>query len=174
MSILNIEILNKLYLNVLDANGNNWSSKIAFNEWIIGGNTDDAILGKVPAIVYQNEIVRPSSNKIDEKKVGLMYISDYTFASSSENWIKLINYVSDNGYGSSENRNNNWIFIGTNLWTITSMTDDNGAAIVIGWGGEVSENWIGSTFAVRPTFYLNSNVMYVSGTGTPTDPYRID
>ena len=29
------------------------------------------------------------------------------------------------------------------------------------------------TYAVRPVFYLKSDVIYVSGSGTQTDPYRI-
>ena len=40
-------------------------------------------------------------------------------------------------------------------------------------GGHLNTVGDSEWHAVRPTFYLNSNVTYVSGSGTQTDPYRI-
>ena len=43
--------------------------------------------------------------------------------------------------------------------------------------GTVNTNWVyfvpSGNLATRPTFYLNSDVVYVSGDGSQENPYRI-
>lgn len=46
-------------------------------------------------------------------------------------------------------------------------------ATVTSYSGSVASVGVHETGIIRPTFYLNSDVQYVSGTGTETDPYRI-
>ena len=46
-------------------------------------------------------------------------------------------------------------------------------ATVTSYSGGVASVGVHDTGIIRPTFYLNSDVQYVSGTGTETDPYRI-
>ena len=68
--------------------------------------------------------------------------------------------------------------MGVDEWTITRAEDvmpfytDYAFAVretgsVDSGRGEVLQN------AIRPAFYLNSNITFVSGTGTRSNPYRI-
>lgn len=94
--------------------------------------------------------------------MGLMYLSDFVFASDIDSWSKTF----------SENRENyaninNWISMGFNDWTISKYKiNDVKLPVYIG-------NLI-ETSAVRPTFYLVNSVSYVSGSGTISDPIRIN
>lgn len=165
-STLNKNILNGTYLTTL---GTAWANKIANSQWKIGGSDNDKIWVEIPSSAYQNEVVNTYENKTTNAKVGLMYASDYGFAASSNNWTTtLITY--DN----STNRNNNWMFLGMGEWTITPVVSKT-EAYIIGYGGRVGCFTVTdhSFGAVRPVFYLNSNIEITSGTGTKTNPYRI-
>lgn len=161
---MNTGILNGTYLNTL---GTTWSDKIATTEWKIAGNTSANIQNQNAATAYQNEIVTPNENTTINKKVGLMYVTDYGFASSSDNWTTtLISYESD------INRNNNWLFLGILEWFISPLAGYDSVVFIVNSGGVYTNN-VDDYFGVRPTFYLNSNVMLTSGQGTETNPYRI-
>ncbi|HIU11669.1 MAG TPA: hypothetical protein IAB65_03100 [Candidatus Onthocola stercorigallinarum] len=57
---------------------------------------------------------------------------------------------------------------------IDFTSDDH--TYLIGYGGDVYDRSTGSTGeynAIRPCFYLTSDVTYVSGSGTSYDPIRI-
>lgn len=159
-STLNKNILNASYLKKFDSI---WLDKIALSEWKVKGNERRLIIENHPAGVYLWEIM--VSNIILKSKIGLMYISDYGFASSPANWSsKMINYAS------VTNTNNNWLFLGVLEWTLTQVGGSNGVA-AIGTSGNVFV--LNSIAVVRPAFYLNSNVKLTGGSGTETDPYRI-
>ena len=161
-STLNTTILNITYLDGL---GTNWSSLIFEYSWQVGGITS-AQRNSVPATLLSYEVGADSSNTTYNAKVGLMYISDYGFATSADNW----GYTLDN----SAITNDNWLYLNTNEWTITRHSEGTVYAFQISSAGTVSGGVVGSAFnVVRPVFYLNSNVTYVSGTGTESAPYRI-
>ena len=98
-SLLNKTNLNTNFLNNI---GTEWSSKIATTTWKVGGNAETEIRLAIPSIVYQNEIKNPvSTNTTDNKteynaKIGLAYMSDYGFASSSSAWTLTMEYYFDN------------------------------------------------------------------------------
>ena len=63
-------------------------------------------------------------------------------------------------------------------WTISRCTDDSNYSYAI--GNYVFVGGIGGTgfslvkgSAIRPTFYLNSNVNYISGEGSKNDPIKL-
>ena len=80
-STLNTDILNGTYLTIL---GITWSDKIADTEWKISGHTWSYIRSQNSATAYQNEIVNPQANTTTNRKVGLMYVSDYGFAANKK------------------------------------------------------------------------------------------
>ena len=101
-----------------------------------------------------------------------MYVSDYGFAASPTNWTtNLSNYNNDTNIIS------NWLFLGINDWTISPIIENLTGVFEIGALGNIIINQAGhfsyGRGSVRPTFYLNSDVRFVDGTGTETDPYRI-
>lgn len=119
---------------------------------------------------YTNEIISPVTSIIYNAKIGLIYVSDYGYAASPDSWTTILadyNNVADS----------NWLYSDYWEWTITrcSRGSDNETYVfmLISSGGVDSILPVSSENDVRPTFYLNSNVQYISGSGTQTDPYRI-
>lgn len=60
-------------------------------------------------------------------------------------------------------------------WTITPSIDTNIGVFSIMPYGHINgdRNSYKNHFAIRPTFYLNPNVTYVSGSGKKTEPILI-
>ena len=100
------------------------------------------------------------------QKIGLMYVSDYGFAADQSGWTtELSSYNS--------NTSKNWLFLGSNEWTISRYPVSKNRAFGVGSGYVVS-NTVTISFAVRPSFNLESSVKYVSGSGSMSDPIRIN
>ena len=119
------------------------------------------------------------------EKVGLMYPSDYGYATvggSTTNKAgcraqELYNW-SSSSY--SDCKNNDWIFkstifVSSGEWFISPNGYSSFAAARLYSTGYLSEyNVYISQFAVRPTFYLDSSILkIVGGSGTKDDAYRI-
>lgn len=58
-------------------------------------------------------------------------------------------------------------------WTITHSYDNTLDAFYVDNIGSVFSGYADGGHAVRPAFYLKSDVAFIGGTGTETDPYRI-
>lgn len=166
-SDLNNYINNDSYLDILEEK---WQNKIANTTWQIGGNTYQNIQDVSAKKAYTNEIISPVTSIIYNAKIGLIYVSDYGYAASPDSWTTILadyNNVADS----------NWLYSDYWEWTITrcSRGSDNETFVfmLISSGGVDSIFSVSSEQDVRPTFYLNSNVQYISGSGTQTDPYRI-
>ena len=168
-------LLNKTNLNVnfITNIGTEWAQKIAMTTWKVGGNTW-AHIGTQPAkTAYQNEIVSPvTTNTTDGKteysaKIGLMYVSDYGFAAAPSTWTTKLS-----SYSNSSVTTVNWMYMGYNEWTI-SRDSNSDYAYQVSFGGEVYSEHFWKGFAVRPVFFLTSDVTYVSGDGSQNSPIRL-
>ena len=165
---VSILFLNTNYLNNL---GEEWANKITTSTWIVGGNAYANMRLEVPT-VYQNEIKAPITTipSTYEAKIGLMYISDFGYARKTWKTTKL-----------SAASNVNWMYMGLFEWTITRYADESSnnykkSVATIGSGGMVgaySAGYVNTAKVLRPVFYLNSNITYVSGDGTIENPIRI-
>ena len=167
-SELNTINLNQNFLGHFSAQ---WQSKISSISWKVGGNTRANITNATVKNVYQNEIVSPATSTVVSAKIGLMYVSDYGYGASPDNWNRQLS-----SYNNSLTRENNWLYSGITEWTITPWTDVTNASVRINDEGKVGDIFYSNTdlCGVRPVFYLESNVE-LSGnhTGTQSDPYRI-
>ena len=150
--------------------GIEWSSKIAEHTWIVGGNSWANIGNTTVKNSYTNEIVNPATNTTYNAKIGLMYVSDYGYAASPANWNTNMGSLNND-----TNRNNNWMFMGLYEWTISRYLDDSYSAFGVGNSGRV-DNLVGvdTGSAVRPSFYLEPSVAYISGDGSINLPFRIN
>ena len=166
-STLNTEILNGSYLTILESN---WSNLISNHTWQIGGNIYQNIYSVSVRQTYENEIENPATNITYENQVGIMYISDYGYAASPDNWTTILR-----NYDTDINRNNNWMFMGVNEWTISRTSDTSDLIFGIDYTGYVGNNYANIyQGSIRPVFYLNSDVQIYEGhSGTQSDPYRI-
>ena len=170
-------LLNKINLNTNFINniGTKWASKITETTWKVGGNTGDNIQLQPTQIAYQNEIVNPvTTNSIDNQteysaKIGLMYVSDYRYATLQDNWT-LIGFSRDPSKDYGHVRNTNWIYMGFYEWTISRVADTNFTIFNIDHIGRILRDGNISCYGVRPAFYLSNSVSYFSGSGTKTDP----
>ena len=174
--------LNKVNLNTNFINNirSEWASKIDTTTWKVGGNTWANIGTSVPATAYQNEIVNPvTTNTTDSKteykaKVGLMYVSDYGFAAAPSAWT-LVGWDSDSTKDYRTATSINWMYMGLDEWLISRNADGSGSAFLVDNYGRVSYGSVsGDNYGVRPSFNLLPSVTYVSGSGTSSDPIRIN
>ena len=169
-SCLNETNLNTNFLNNI---GDKWANMIYINNWKIGGNYRSNIY-RIPSVVYESEIL--SSRTTYDAKVGLMYISDYGFAAAPTAWNTLLyNKSTNDDYSNSDIISVNWMHMGLMEWTITPSIDTNIGVFSIMPYGHINgdRNSYKNHFAIRPTFYLNPNVTYVSGSGKKTEPILI-
>ena len=175
VSLLNIVNLNTNFTTNI---GEEWAKKIATTTWKVGGNTLANIYSVVPSTVYQNEIVNPvTTNSMDNgkeytAKIGLMYVSDYEFAASPTYWIN-VGYNSDSTKDYSAAKASNWMCIGSTEWTISRNASGSTHVFIVNWTGIVDRINVAVTLSVRPVFFLNSDVTYVSGDGTLENPIRL-
>ena len=135
--------------------------KIAEVTWKISGHN---INGVTANAFYIAEIANATNTY--QEKIGLIYASDYGFAPEQIYWtVKL----SDYGFSVQKR---DWLYLSSFEWFLSPYSSSNNAWY-IGTGGSVNGNAVTNTNSVRPSFYLTSNVVYVSGTGTSTDPIRV-
>ncbi len=174
-------LLNKTNLNTnfITNIGTEWANKIAMTTWKVGGNAYANIASKIPSVVYQNEIVNPvTTNTTDNAteytaKIGLMYASDYGFAADPSAWTTTL-YDYDGSVNGSTIRSLNWMHMGHIEWTISRFADYSDNAFSVNYDGYVYGNIVNYNIGVRPSFNLESSVTYKSGTGTQSDPIRIN
>ncbi len=161
-SSLNVNILNGGYYNSFNSL---WTDLISIHDWKIGGM--DYSESYTAKNYYDREVGNSSSSITYSASIGLMYVSDYGFAASNSYWTTSL-------YDYDDAARNNWLCLGSNEWTITRYSGSSNIAFRIYSSGYVNETGtVSYSFAVRPTFYLNSDVQYESGSGTQTDPFRI-
>ncbi len=155
---------------------------ITTHDWTTAGNAWSSIGTQTVATAYNNEIKEPNrgSNGTDEDnttqaKIGLMYVSDYGYATSPENWKTMLNGgVEGKDYRLENVRNNNWMYMGLYEWTITRCADRLDGALYIVYTGYVSViDVYAHSIALRPCFYLKSETRIASGNGSKESPYRI-
>ena len=154
--------LNGTYLTSLGT----LAEKIATTTWKVGGGDEANISFSVPATAYQYEVGSSALTTTNDAKIGLMYVSDYGFAADSSGWTtKLSSYNSNNS--------KNWLYLGSNEWTISRNSGTASNAFDVFSGYVLNRNVIIS-YAVRPSFNLESSVKYVSGSGSMSDPVRVN
>ena len=105
------------------------------------------------------------ATKVENKSIGLMYVSDYLYASG---------YYASTNTASASNRYNgqqNWLYNGYE-WTITPVGSGNVTAFFVQLGC-IFDSQTYSSFALRPTFYLKEQVYVTGGNGSFHNPYTI-
>ncbi len=153
--------LNSTFLETLSST---WQNKIATHAYKVGGMSNSTT--NTAKQYYNTEVGSSSSSTTDSMKIGLMYVSDYGFAASNSHWTtELYNYESATS--------DNWLYLGSYEWTISRSSGNTASAFRVNSSGYVGGYGVDGTYAVRPVFYLNSSINYVSGSGSSADPIRI-
>ena len=172
----------------------NQRNGLAQAKWHLGGANDPNYQTLTAEDIYTEErntsAIYSGNPSSIYAKVGLMYPSDYGYATVGGTNINKSECRTRDLYdwdGSiySDCINNDWLFISQYYfvnyveWTITPRSDTSGNVLHIRSTGNVSHqyNYIDVPnfyWAARPTFYLDSSVLkIVGGTGTSDNAYRI-
>ena len=118
-------------------------------------------------------------------KVGLLYPSDYAYATSGGNTYdrdtclsKQVGYVSSSTTPNWNNTftdclSNDWLFTGSYTWTLSPRASSYDATYVfyVATSGNVNVNYAVGAYGVRPVVYLKSNVKITGGEGTSANPF---
>ena len=98
--------------------------------------------------------------------IGLMYPSDYVFASTDESCSQ--DHPFDNIC-----KKNNWLFKDVWYWTISPTSSDSNGVFYVHSVGALSDACALNLTGVRPSVYLNSNVEIIDGSGTKDDMFKL-
>ena len=111
-----------------------------------------------------------TATKFYTGKIGLIYPSDYGYASSVSDWTKKMNDDWDD-----YSKNHNWMWNGIDEWSIIGKGTESSVFTWDDYGylDGASANDQNYTYA-RPSFYLTSDALYVSGLGTKESPIIIN
>ena len=114
-----------------------------------------------------NPIMQNDANK----KIAIMYASDYGYAASKECTSNLYDYDGSANCIAT----NNWLDKSVNTWLLPQSSDNSRVAFRVGSSGFVySFNSVDNNgYAVRPVLYLSSNVKISGGEGTSQKPYQL-
>ena len=169
--------LNNDYYNTLSSNAKNM---IGTTKYYLGGYKDSQIM---PNIMWQYERkndanrtgyyygTNPIMQNDANKKIAIMYASDYGYAASKECTSNLIDY---DGSASCKTTNN-WLDKSAYTWLLPQRSVNSGGAFSVISSGDVRSNYgvDGNESAVRPVLYLSSNVKISGGSGTSSEPYQL-
>jgi hypothetical protein len=162
--------LNGTYLTSLGT----LAEKIATTTWKVGGGSWDNIGTSVPATAYKNEVGSSASTTTVDKKIGLMYVSDYYYSASPSAWTLVGFNLSDATKDYRAATSTNWLYLGSTEWTISRTSDYTNFEFGVNSTGNVCHSYVTNSNGVRPSFNLESSVKYVSGSGTIENPIRIN
>ena len=141
-----------------------FENKIEEVTWRVSGYSTSGATAKT---VYTGEIT--NATKTHTAKIGLMYASDYGYATTPDYWAKNFPEYSIAAW------NKDWLFLGSQEWLLSPYSSNSNYAWIVYSSGNVHDDGnVTNTNAVRPSFFLTSSVQYVSGSGTSTDPIRIN
>ena len=107
-------------------------------------------------------------------KVGLMYPSDYGYATSGGTTTDrnaCLNKELINWYSVSDCYNNDWIFNSAYQWTITPPASYPNNVFSLYGSGYLDRSYVGITGGVRPVVFLKSSIKIVDGDGSSSNPY---
>ena len=161
-----------------------YQNMISNSAWNIGGNS---YTGSAPStlnlltqynrerdkITYQNS--RPTTWT---GKVGLIYASDYgyasTFAECHNNLRVGVTYDKDTNKWDFSNglcKTDNWLAKNSWYWILSPYSDNSTYVFYVNGNGAVNNLYAYFSYNVFPSVYLKSNIKITSGTGEKTKPY---
>ena len=153
-------------------------SMIGDAKWYLGGSS--TYNDVTPPMFYTRErgtTVYSGHSTSWIGKVGLMYPSDYGYATSGGSSTNRNSCLAKELYnwdssGYSDCKNNDWMYNG-NIWqwTMSPRADSSNYVFGVINTGYVISNDANDPFAGRPVVYLKSTIKVISGSGTTSSPY---
>ena len=159
-------------------------SLISNVEWKLGGIEDEKYKDNNTGLIrqiYDYERGTTVYNGYETKwlgKVGLMYLSDYGYATmggSNSSRDSCLNISMWNWYyNAGECYSNNWVFKkakNNHLWIISPNASNDYKTFYIHFDGYIHEYQATYLREFQPVVYLNTNIRINSGNGTMDNPF---
>ena len=153
-------------------------SMIGDAKWYLGGSS--TYNDVTPPMFYTRErgtTVYSGHSTSWIGKVGLMYPSDYGYATSGGSSTNRNSCLAKELYnwdssGYSDCKNNDWMYNG-NIWqwTMSPRAVNSDFVFIVNKAGFVDGSDAYDTYAGRPVVYLKSTIKVISGSGTTSSPY---
>ncbi len=109
-------------------------------------------------------------------KVGLMYPSDYGYATSGGTSMNRASCLAKALYswdGASDCTNNDWLYNSNIYWTLAPSSNDSESVLRVDSTGLVDGISAYEQGLMLPSVYLKSSTTILSGEGTLENPYEI-
>ena len=151
-------------------------SMIGDAKWYLGGSStyDDV----TPPMFYARErgtTVYSGRSTNWTGKVGLMYLSDYGYATSGGNSTNRASCMAKelcNWDNSSDCYNNDWLYKSSQYqWTMSPIADESDLVFSVYNAGNVEGNYATTNNAACPVVHLKSTIKVISGSGTASSPF---
>ena len=157
-------------------------SQLSSTKWYLGNITWTGNIGTGNTKeIYAQErstSVHSGNSQTWDGKVGLIYASDYMYASSgcynddSKKGYDMSS--SDSDYANETCTSSNWLYDSNFYWTISPVSiEDSNVTFVYNNGSLTIDSARYTKVKLRPTLYLSASVEYMSGNGSASDPFII-
>ena len=146
--------------------------------WYLGGSSTDSDV--TSTMFYERERGTTVYSGRDTSwigKVGLMYPSDYGYATSggsTTNRNACLNKGLYNWGSSSYSdcKNNDWLYNSSiNQWTIMPHASNSLSVFVVFSTGYLSNYYVSRSLGAHPVVHLKSNIKITEGNGSKETPY---
>ena len=128
----------------------------------------------------RGETVYSNHETIWEGKIGLMYPSDYGYATSGGSTTNRSSCLAKELYNWDSSsysycKSNDWLYDSSTVqWTLTPSSSNSYHVFTVYNSGYVYSNTNAtSSYAVRPSVYLKSNIAISGGDGSESNPYTL-
>lgn len=122
------------------------------------GGIDESLKNRNANIIAKEELSNNGSYVNDY--FSLPYISDYIYASSD-------------AYNKTITQNNNWMYIGSDMWFLTRNKSNLIQSFYLNSNGVLSIANVTDNKYINKVFFIKGNLSIISGTGTNQDPYIV-
>ena len=174
------EYLNGDYYNSIDSVSQNL---IGDTYWNLGGTASyTSASNGLPSHFYGYErgtTVYSGRPTYWVGKIGLMYPSDYGYATSGGSTTNRASCLAKEMYNwdsssYSDCKNNDYLYNSSYRWTITPDSSDSGGVFRVYTAGYVgNSSAYSSGISVSPVLYLKSTVQITGGEGTSENPFTL-
>ena len=148
--------------------------------WKLGGTSNYNSTNTIQFYTYERGTTVYTGRPTEwQGKVGLMYPSDYGYATSggsTSNRTSCLNKELYNWDSSSYSdcKNNDWLYNSSAVqWTLAPPSSSSRSVFYVRAAGYVSDTAARNQCVVRPSVYLLSKMSILSGEGTPESPYEL-
>ena len=148
--------------------------------WNLGGSS--TYNDVTPSMFYERErgtTVYSGRPTTWTGKIGLMYPSDYGYATSGGTTKDRVACLAKELYNwdsseFSDCKGNDYLYNSSLYqWTLAPYSASARGVFGVNWDGYVNNDLAHYTLAVRPALFLKSNIQVDKGTGAKSDPYQL-